>query len=1487
MAHSVRSAASWLRRTGEWLGLASPPGARTARRPWRPVLELLEDRCLLSTLQAISLPPGNQPPSATAAGASDSPSVSADGNYVAFESTAPNLVGPGQTGAPDVENVYLLNRSTGQTVLVSHLPGAPTAAPTSGFPSYSPIISQNGQYVLYGSEAPEFAPGLSSSGSVVVLYNVLTGQNTLVSHSSGSPTTPAAGVSEPDAISANGRYALFTDQVTPDSPTELLLFDGATGNIQLVYHAAGQDTVVDDGGVNTGFIGQDGKVVYAKVGTASVTNNGLVAYVDSSGMPDGSSDPDDPVSGFFGTGTDVYLYNAATQTNQLVSFVPGSPTEGAGGTAFGAAISADGSTVVYTSGDYVAPGQSGPQNDNVFVYNVSAGVNTLISGSDGSATVGGDANSGAGGISLAVSGNGQFVAFTSDATDLIPGQTGAPDNVFLYNGQSQSLALLSFVPGHPTEGAGGVPDLFPSMTPPLNPGPPAGPSDPITAAEDLGGPEVLSMSNDGSLVAYVSTAGDVVSGQTGAAGTDNVFLYARATGQNALVGGANGSATATAALESSYPVLSGDGNLLAFHSLANNLLPATQFDGNGVADVFTYRPGGSGVALVSAAAFPDPEAPGDSFSSSVSADGTYTVFLSNATNLVPNQVTVNSQQNVFLYDKLTGTITLVNHAPGALNTTGDGGVHPDFFPSTNLDTRLPAYVQPVISADGSTIAFASFDDNLVSGEDIPPGEHDQSTEPGPVKEFIYLYHVTGPLQGTITLVNHAPGQPATVQAPSANGVFYDSFQPSISANGQFVAFAFGQPSDDGVGVALYSQASNSTTILDSYADQFNTVPRNPVISDNGQFVVYDSGSNGSAVSVYNGSSGTITLVASSGDGAVISHDGSTIAFASTASNLVSGQTSSGAAGLSNVFLYNVASGAVTLVSGSDGSASVGGDGNSDSPAVSNNVSPASGGAGYSVAFRSDANNLLAGQSGPTGNIFEFITLPTSSLTLVSHQAGSPTVGAGGSSDPVIDDDGHLVSYVSTAGDLIPGQSGTPGVENVFVWLRQTAANILASGQDGSPTVGGNADSDFPLLTRDSFPGFSSTASNLVNGVGGFSVAYINTLVSLTLSPNTVADGSPAGTIVGGLTINSLLFGSFVPPVFSPLNAGEGNNADFALAAPGGVETLVAGFTADYAAQSGYTVDITVDVGFGLDAVALPVFVDPPAPPAQMQVNLPTAAAFVLNADGSLVEQRPAALGGPLLLSPAGTILAVSAVATGSADAVFAVTAGGNNLWEYTSGWSEVSGGYFGQISAAADKSGNPVVFGVLGEFSPLPNSLWELTAAGWAELSQTGTILSVSAVSTKSGEAVFAIVADSSLWEHTSAGWSQASGGSFLQVSAGLNASGQATAYAVVTDNSLWEFNPATPGLWTLLSQSGTILSVSAGAADTLFAVTADQSLWRHGDAGWAELSAAPFTQANGSATATGDAVFAVLADSSLWENTDAGWLEILTADVNAAAAAP
>jgi hypothetical protein len=320
---------------------------------------------------------------------------------------------------------------------------------------------------------------------------------------------------------------------------------------------------------------------------------------------------------------------------------------------------------------------------------------------------------------------------------------------------------------------------------------------------------------------------------------------------------------------------------------------------------------------------------------------------------------------------------------------------------------------------------------------------------------------------------------------------------------------------------------------------------------------------------------------------VISHDGSFIVFVSRATNLVANQTPSS---FTNVFLYNNnGSGAVSLVSGAGGSLFVTGNGNSDSPAID-------GDGGY-VAYRSDAANLFSGTLSGVSNIYEY-NRQTTSQALVSAVAGSPSTAAGGavadagfSPEVTIDNDGHLVSYVSTAGNAVPHQSGLGGVRNVFIWLRQTGASILASGQNGSPSLTGNADSDGPLLTRNSFPGFSSAATDLLTGVGGTSVAYLNTLVQVVLTGNSVADGSPAGTLVGSLSVTGSVYaGAYLPPTYTVV---AGPPDDSAFTVPSGSTSLYTAATLRYVQQANYQVSVDANIGFGDDIGTLAVSVIPP------------------------------------------------------------------------------------------------------------------------------------------------------------------------------------------------------------------------------------------------------------------------------------------------------
>jgi hypothetical protein len=136
------------------------------------------------------------------------------------------------------------------------------------------------------------------------------------------------------------------------------------------------------------------------------------------------------------------------------------------------------------------------------------------------------------------------------------------------------------------------------------------------------------------------------------------------------------------------------------------------------------------------------------------------------------------------------------------------------------------------------------------------------------------------------------------------------------------------------------------------------------------------------------------------------------------------------------------------------------------------------------------------------------------------------------------------------------------------------------------------------------------------------VAYLNSLVQLVLTGNNLTDGSPAGTLVGTLTLaGSIYAGAYLPPAYS-LPAGMGDNASFALGNNGSNEALYTAVTPHYVQQASYQVSVDVNIGFGDDIGTLAVSVIPPvikgtglvgfsAPTGQWLVDRPNAAnAFV-------------------------------------------------------------------------------------------------------------------------------------------------------------------------------------------------------------------------------------------------------------------------------------
>jgi Tol biopolymer transport system component len=314
----------------------------------------------------------------------------------------------------------------------------------------------------------------------------------------------------------------------------------------------------------------------------------------------------------------------------------------------------------------LVPGQIDTNdNQDLFVYDRLAGTTMLVSQSATSATTAANDAS----FDSVMSADGRWIAYPSEATNLVPGQVQSPDipNVFLFDRVAGTTTLVSHRDSSAFIAGGGV-----SFGP--------------------------SISADGQYVAYSSYASDLVSGFVDAdGGLPDVFLFDRMSGASTLISHAQGLPARTANAGSSFAMISADGSAVAYFGLATNLALG-QIDPNGGYDVFLWDRVGDETTLVSrAAASPTLAGNSESFNPSISANGSRVAFVSLSTDLVAGQSDANGVGDVFVFDRVRGTTVPVSRIPASATTTGNGSSG-----------------APIISPDGNLVAFNSQASDLVT-----------------------------------------------------------------------------------------------------------------------------------------------------------------------------------------------------------------------------------------------------------------------------------------------------------------------------------------------------------------------------------------------------------------------------------------------------------------------------------------------------------------------------------------------------------------------------------------------------------------------------------------------------------------------------------------------------------------------------------------------------------------------------------------------------
>jgi Tol biopolymer transport system component len=850
----------------------------------------------------------------------------------------------------------------------------------------------------------------------------------------------------------------------------------------------------------------------------------------------------------------------------------------------GRTISDDGRFVVYDGGDNVVPNDHNYTTD-VFVRDLQTGAATLVSVNQAGTGTG---NAGSGGALITPS--GRFVVFSSNATDLVSGDTSASSNIFVRDLVAGTTTLVSMN----TSGNGGNSDSFnPVITP------------------------------DGRFVAFESYARDLVAGDTSlgdqiylrdlvagtttwvsvgqgagtfiasdplvsdngqfvafqsrqlfSGATTNIYLRKVAAGTTALVS-VNATGTGSGNLDSTNPVMTPDGRYVAFVSLANNLVAG---DTNGAYDVFVRDLAAQKTILVSmngsgksANGSSGVDGRGNTENPCISSDGRYVAFNSDATDLTGG---ASNPLAVFVRDLVSNTTTEVS-----LSTTGS---QPNSFSE-----------HPFMSPDGNFVGFQSFATNLVS---VPPG-----TAPG---ENLFVRNRSA---GTTALVTvNSTG------SASANGT---GFAPYLTSNGQYVAFEsnaqdlVAQDGDNLNDVFVRDLGAQTTTLVSTHDVNLPSLTGNgstdlqpitnqlPQISTDGRYFVFTTGASNLVPGQNNGqtdifvadsSTGKLTLASvnqagtGSGNGGsqrpVLSADGRYVAFDSFATDLISLPDNNPG---TDVFERDLASGTTTLISinmkgtatgaGTSAGPVISPDGRfvafqSNSPDLTSNPDPhftwniflrdtvagtttlvsvnPSGAAGNAwsgnyhitpdgryVVFQSNASDLVPGDTNGYSDVF-VRDLVAGTTTLVSVNSSGTGPGNGASDNAQITPDGRFVVFESSASNLVPG--GTSGATNVYVRDLLTGTTTLVN-MNQAGTGAGNAAAQDPSISTDGrYVAFDSTASDLVVGdTNGVSDVFVRDLVAGT---TTLVSVNTAGTASGD--------GPSQYPTLSP----DGSHVAFASAA---------------------------------------------------------------------------------------------------------------------------------------------------------------------------------------------------------------------------------------------------------------------------------------------------------------------------------------------------
>lgn len=338
------------------------------------------------------------------------PSLSGDGRYLTFEAIAPLPKNPYIMEAGNQSHqVYVVDRVTGEAELISRA----SDGAEGNSRSIDPVISADGRFVTFSSWADNLVPGDTNAAVDVFVHDRETGETGRVSTTSDG--MQANGASYPSWISGDGQWVAFASCADnfasgdTNNETDVFLHDRDTGETSLVSRSP-EGVQLNGPSVSPAVSGDGSRIVFRSFAEEN---------------PPGTSPP-----------VDIFVRDRLSGRTVRITDYP--PDAHATGWSRAPAVSADGRFVAFSSDTTLTAGDDN-RSEDVFVYDMQTGSTTLVSVASDGAIGNEDSRS------PDISADGRYVAFVSEASNLVEGDTNGYADVFVHDRETGKTTLVSVV----------------------------------------------------------------------------------------------------------------------------------------------------------------------------------------------------------------------------------------------------------------------------------------------------------------------------------------------------------------------------------------------------------------------------------------------------------------------------------------------------------------------------------------------------------------------------------------------------------------------------------------------------------------------------------------------------------------------------------------------------------------------------------------------------------------------------------------------------------------------------------------------------------------------------------------------------------------------------------------------------------------------------------------------------------------------------------